>query len=177
MKLLIIRHGKAEDREVYHRVSHERSDHLRPLTKEGKKQWAEVSQWLQGQVSKIDEIWTSPLVRAQETTQILQKYYSKASVYEKQELEPQNPPEKILQVLDKFLWGENTTFQESLPCVAIVGHEPHLSQTLCELISTPFQGNIGFKKAGIAMVNFSGHHGKGQSELKWLVTPKLVLKK
>lgn len=165
MKCLFIRHGIAEDREIYRGPS----DDLRPLTDKGKKQLKKMAKWLKGVEPQIDQIWTSPLVRAKESTEVLKKIYPKAKIYEKKELEPQNAATILINKLNEWL----DHLQNS--CLAFVGHEPHLSQVISSLISS-HPASVSLKKAGIALIHFSGTQGKGQNELKWLVTPKSVLK-
>lgn len=167
MKIIFIRHGIAEDRGTY--ILKGLPDQLRPVTGKGKKQLRAMVKWLVGIEPQIDQIWTSPLVRARDSTEILKENYPKAKVYEKKELEPQSPTPILINVLN----GLPDDLKDS--CLALVGHEPHLSQTIGSLISG--QGHLAsvrLKKAGIALINFVGDTEKGQSELRWLVTPKLV---
>ena len=89
MKVLFVRHGIAEDRELY--FTKGLSDELRPLTQKGRKQLKKMGLWLKDRNIEIDEIWTSPLVRAQQTTEVLSQVYSCAKVFEKDELKTTKP--------------------------------------------------------------------------------------
>ncbi|MDF2428198.1 MAG: phosphohistidine phosphatase SixA [Nitrosopumilus sp.] len=68
MELYIIRHGKAE--EVSQNIS---SDAKRRLTKTGVRELEYVSKALKIFGIQVDYIFTSPLVRAQETAEIIAK--------------------------------------------------------------------------------------------------------
>ena len=171
MKLIFIRHGVAEDREVYFLKGI--PDELRPLTEKGKKQLKKMVKWLKNIEPQIDQIWTSPLVRAQETTEVVKRDYPQAKIFEKKGLEPQNSPDILISGLNEL----PSDFKSGDSCVALVGHEPHLGQMVGSLIGEQSQRTpVTFKKAGMALINFSGSGQKGPHELKWLVTPKLLLK-
>ena len=171
MKLLFIRHAIAEDRETYSLKGH--PDSLRPLTRKGKKQFKKMVQWLKDKEPKIDRVWASPLVRAQETTEILKKGYPQIKVYEKKELEPQSSIAILIHALNELPEDFKNHPNSRL---ALVGHEPHLSQAIGSLISVAQGASLEFKKAGMARIDLESIE-KGQGELKWLVTPKLVLKR
>ena len=78
MKLLVIRHGPAGDREAW--ATEGRDDRLRPLTPDGKKEMRQVAKGLRTLIPGIDLIATSPLVRAAQTAEIVAKQYATESV-------------------------------------------------------------------------------------------------
>ena len=69
MKLLVIRHAIAEDREVWARTSLD--DGERPLTARGVDRMEQAARGLRRMVEKLDAIATSPLVRAMQTARIV----------------------------------------------------------------------------------------------------------
>jgi phosphohistidine phosphatase len=61
------------------------------------------------------------------------------------------------------------------PSVAVVGHEPNLS----ELASTLLTGSatrlqLEMKKGGVALVRIEGEPRRGSAWLAWLLTPKAL---
>ena len=66
MRLILIRHGKAGDRDGWERAGKEDFD--RPLTPAGKKQFKGAAKGLRKLVESIDVLATSPLVRARRQT-------------------------------------------------------------------------------------------------------------
>src|SRR5436305_14853547 len=109
MQLLIIRHGTAEE------ASANGDDASRSLTKAGKKERKEVTAGLETIVDSIDAIAASPLVRAQQTAEIVAKAYDGLSVDTVDALRPDSDPAAL-----GYWLGE----QASAEVVAVVGHEP-----------------------------------------------------
>jgi phosphohistidine phosphatase len=154
MDILLIRHGQAVD------DAPGLGDAGRWLTPKGRKLSRKVSRWL----AKSDKrtpcaIWTSPLVRAVQTAEILAaqvKY--KAEIRACLELSPGHDPSQLL----KLLAGE--TIDGPL---ALVGHEPSLS-----LIANALLGDVGFtglKKSGVLGLTWDPpppeHEASAQGEL------------
>src|SRR6185312_4987621 len=73
MDLLIIRHGIAEDKEVFAATG--QSDDLRPLTAKGRRRMSRVARGLRAIVPEIRLFASSPLVRARETAEIMAMEY------------------------------------------------------------------------------------------------------
>ncbi len=134
MDILLIRHGQAVD------DAPGLGDAGRWLTPKGRKLSRKVARWL----AKSDKrrprvIWTSPLVRAVQTAEILAaevKY--KAELRACAQLSPGHDPGDLL----KLLAAEAVDGP-----LAVVGHEPSLS-----LIANALLGDVGFsglKKSGV----------------------------
>jgi len=145
MKLYFVRHGLAGQSGDY------LNDGERPLTEEGRAKTAKIAQRL-GQLGvKFDLILTSPLVRAVQTAEILQK----AGLSRK--IEQFNP-----------LSEENA--------IALVGHEPDLGYWTEMLVWGKFQGKLSVKKAGIIGLEVPNQENPlGKCQLFWLTAPKLLL--
>ena len=77
MKLLVVRHGAAMEREDF--ASTGESDDLRPLTEEGKAEMKLIASSLSDDVEKLDVLATSPLVRARQTADIIAERMSRRS--------------------------------------------------------------------------------------------------
>jgi phosphohistidine phosphatase len=69
MKLLIIRHAVAEERDAWANTG--KSDDERPLTTEGRGKMARNARGLREGVPSVDLVATSPLVRARQTAEIV----------------------------------------------------------------------------------------------------------
>ncbi len=67
MRLYLVRHGRAEDRELWNPAN----DHLRPLTAYGKNRMRKADRTMKALDVKPDYILTSPLTRARQTADIL----------------------------------------------------------------------------------------------------------
>jgi phosphohistidine phosphatase SixA len=57
--------------------------------------------------------------------------------------------------------------------VAIVGHEPHLSLVLAELLGARAPERLAFRKGGVALVDVPGRLQEGGS-LVFFLTPKVL---
>lgn len=69
MKILLIRHGKAEERPLLSLSA--KKDALRALTESGRREFRKAAKGLRKLAPDIDVLAASPLVRAQETAAIV----------------------------------------------------------------------------------------------------------
>lgn len=160
-KLFLIRHAIAEDRVTFRETG--RPDNQRPLTDSGRKKMKKISKKLYSLEPVIDILCQSPLLRSQQTVEILKEDYKKAKIKTLSPLEPGSSYHDLLQNL--------RTFKKQT--VALVGHEDHLSQFLCFLLTgvaspTPFY----FKKGGVACLTYKEFEPQS-FELLWLATPRM----
>ena len=138
--LYLIRHGIAEDRE-----NHE-DDTQRPLTDEGRKKTKQVAKRLYDLGLRFDLLQTSPLVRAQQTSDIFADVFSNCPVQPSAALAPEGSFE------DWLAWASEWIAQHPQPARAalgIIGHEPDLSAWAEMLIWGESKGVLVLKKAGI----------------------------
>ncbi len=162
MNLLLIRHAIAVDRSDF-----EAGDELRPLTEEGRRKMQRAARGLRTTVSSIELVATSPLVRAVATGAIVEEAYAdlrrRPLVREVESLAPDAEPEALLAWLD---------LQTADP-IALVGHEPDLSDLLARLVGAarPFHR---FRKGGAACVAFPGRVEEGAGTLVWALPPDLL---
>src|SRR5258705_692460 len=90
MKVFIIRHAIAED-------SNRGGDRARALTEEGKKKMKEAAEGFARLELEIDAIYSSPLVRAVQTAEIIAKAIGYKGTIEKvEELSPGNSPKDVM---------------------------------------------------------------------------------
>src|SRR4029079_3965273 len=115
MKLLVIRHAIAMDREEFADTGEK--DDRRPLTNYGAKRMRKNAKGLRTLVDGIDRFATSPLTRAIETAEIVSGGFS----IHQAELCAALVPGMALEEFEE--WAREETDADVL---AIVGHEPHL---------------------------------------------------
>jgi phosphohistidine phosphatase len=159
MKLLLIRHAIAEEREDFARTG--KDDHLRPLTDEGRKKMKQVARGLEGLVPEIDLLATSPLTRAAQTGAILDTVYGGLQEVEIAELSPEATAGDFL------LWLR----QQKAETVAAVGHEPSISLILSWLLTGTERRIFAFRKGGACLLEFPSEVGAGTATLLWALTP------
>jgi len=159
MKLLLIRHAIAEEREDFAKTG--KDDRLRPLTDEGRKKMKQVARGLQGIVPEIDLLATSPLTRAAQTGAIVDSVYGGLKEVEIEELSPDSTPNDFLLWLRKRKEG----------CVAAVGHEPSISLILSWLLTGSERRIFAFRKGGACLLDFPDEVGAGTATLVWALTP------
>lgn len=112
----------------------------------------------------IDEIWTSPLVRARQTAEILAVGLGgKVPVKTVSALEPDGEFEELRSRIAKHT---------SLSSVALVGHEPYMGEFTSYLMGGSRSLMIRFKKGAVAMVEIDDFAPPLRGELCWMVTPK-----
>jgi phosphohistidine phosphatase len=159
MKLLIVRHAIAEDREEFARTG--KDDDLRPITDEGRKKMKQGARGLKTLVPEIDLLATSPLTRAAQTAAVLDSVYGGLREVEISELAPEASPIEFLSWLRKQ-GGEN---------VAVVGHEPSISLIVSWLLTGTEKRLLSFRKGGACMLEVPGEVGAGTASLLWALTP------
>lgn len=157
MQLYIIRHGIAEDHNP-------EGDYSRKLTEEGKKKLRTMARFLREKMS-LRYIVTSPLVRAVETAEIFGEVLSvpEKRTVRTDALRPGAETAEIITEIEAI--GEDT--------IALVGHNPHLSELCCDLLGSECRG-IDLKKGAVARIDFEGRVRKEEGVLKWLITMGLL---
>jgi phosphohistidine phosphatase len=134
------------------------ADADRWLTGKGRKVARKMAAWLAKPKRRPLAIWTSPLVRAVQTAEVLAGACELAdSVSVCTELSPGRDPGDLLRVL--------AAHQGPAP-VALVGHEPSLSLVATSLLSDPSW--TGFRKGGVLAVEWSG---SGKAERLYAADP------
>ena len=164
MELYLIRHGIAAERGTCS------NDAARPLTDKGRQKTQKVAQRLYDLGLRIDFILTSPLIRAYQTAEILQKVGLTQQVEQSSHLAP------VGQIQDWLNWlsqWRNSSPEKSL---ALVGHQPNLGNWTELLVWGNITGQILVKKAGVIGINLPNSVAPiGNSELFLLTSPKYLL--
>ena len=160
MQLIIIRHAIAVERGTAGM-----RDEDRPLTPEGEVKFREAAKGLAALVDRPDALLTSPWLRAKQTAAILAAAWGRIEPKEMAALAGGSFDEQA-QVLDRH--PKDAT-------VAVVGHEPHVSELLARLLGSHHDDRVTFKKGGAALVDVPGPLAEG-GELVWFLPPKVLRK-
>ena len=138
------------------------TDEDRPLTGLGQAQCQNLATALQKHDVKLDQIVSSPLLRARETAEGLRKHWQTPlkEILLCDDLGPNGKPKKLSRFV-RNLQAES---------VALVGHMPDISDYLTWLMGSK-KVHIPLDKAGTAYLECGDDLGKGDGVLVWLVTP------
>jgi phosphohistidine phosphatase len=159
MNLYLIRHAEAAELNA----GDERDDSERPLTDAGRAQCAALASALQARGVTLNQVVTSPLLRARQTVEALLEHWPTPHPEQLtcNALAPGGRAKKITRFL-LGLNGEN---------VGLVGHMPDLAEYAGWLIGTK-KTRLEMAKAGAAFIRFDGSPDKGEGALVWLATPE-----
>lgn len=154
MRLYFFRHGNAEDADLA-----SLSDFSRVLTSKGVERTKAAAATLKALDLKLTRLYSSPLVRAQQTAEILAKALD-VPVTERDEIGPGFSLEAVAELIADF---------NDEDAIMFVGHEPDFSTTISRCIGG---GDINMKKGSLARVDVLTReplHGM----LVWLVPAKV----
>ena len=161
MNLLIVRHAIAEEREEF--AARCDDDRRRPLTDKGRRRMGLGAAGLHRLLPNLDYLISSPLVRARQTAEILASRYPDAQRLEWPELSPAGEAPQIAERLTK-LPADAT--------VALVGHEPDLSELIAWLTAGTTFSSLRLKKGGACLLVSPNQPAAGTAELLWALDPK-----
>lgn len=160
MRLYLIRHAIAVDRSAPGILD----DRSRELTPQGIQKMRRSAAALAKVGVVIDEIWTSPLLRARQTADIVsQSLGVRGSPCIVRALSPGGDCEQLMRRLAQHL---------DFSGVALIGHEPDLGKLATFLLGGPRQSAVEFKKGGAACIEVDDFHPPVRGRLQWLLTPK-----
>jgi phosphohistidine phosphatase len=160
MKLLVIRHAIAEEREEFAYTG--RPDSERPLTKEGRDKMRRAARGLAAQVPDLNVLATSPYTRAAQTAEIVAEAYGGLKPVSVAELTPEHQPDDLLPWLRS---------QERDTVVAVVGHEPHLGFLVGWLLTGRHESFVELKKGAACLLEFDDPPAAGNATLLWALAP------
>ncbi|MDZ7959830.1 MAG: phosphohistidine phosphatase SixA [Aulosira sp. DedQUE10] len=164
MELYLIRHGIAQERTTGIK------DEERVLTKEGRQKTEKIAQRLVNLGFNFDLIVTSPLARARQTAEILIAAELSSQMEESHHLAPDgNIDSWVQEWLEPRNYSPNTR-------LAVVGHEPCLSQWAEILLWGEVKAGLVLKKAGMIGIKLPEIGSPlGRSQMFWLTPPKYLL--
>jgi phosphohistidine phosphatase len=163
MRLLVIRHAIAGDREAFAQEAG-RPDAERPITAEGRKKMRETADGLRAVASDLGVLATSPYVRARQTADIVAEAFDGMPIVEVPALASGEPRDGLIEWLR----------EQPAECVGIVGHEPDLGMLIAWLVTGDAAPFVSLKKGGACLLEMEGPAGPASAELRWVLTPKLL---
>jgi len=163
VRLVVIRHAPAEDRAKFAESS--RPDAERPLTARGREKMIANARGLHAIVPSLDVLATSPCARAVETAEIVAREYGSIRVERVSVLEPGSRRDDVLEWL-------RTGRPDAT--IAIVGHEPDLSELVAWLVAGDEAPFFTFKKGGAALIELPSPVTPGRGVLRWLLSPAVL---
>ena len=141
-------------------------DRDRPLTPQGEKRFAAAARGLRELVPTLEVVLSSPLVRAWQTAEILQRNAGWPAPVRLDELEPGRPPADVVAGLQPHASAQS---------MALVGHEPSLHELASYLLAgDPATVRMVMRKGGVACLQFQEAVGPGAANLDWLVRPRIL---
>jgi len=153
MNVLLVRHAQAVSPELAP------SDSLRWLTAEGRRTMRGVAARIRDEGVTLTRIFTSPLVRAAQTAEILASPQDAAVEVEVWPPLAGGTTAQALAALDRVQDGAT---------VALVGHEPAMRAMAARVTG---HGDFpGFRTAGACLTRWEGDRG----ELVWLLDPRTL---
>ena len=166
MILYLLRHGIAVDRDA----ADIGSDAERPLTAKGERRMQREANAMQALGLEFDVIFTSPLIRAEQTAAIVaEAYAAHGKVITTEALAPG--------------LGFGARLEEQSPIVALlrqrapespllVGHEPDLAHLASLLLMGNLNLKLQLKKGGLCAINAHDLTSCTDNELLWLLAPR-----
>lgn len=154
---------------VRHAVAAERGDawpddDQRPLTPRGIARFTEGVNGIGALGLELDEIFTSPLVRARQTAQLLADGLGgNPKVKLLAGLSPGHAPSAVVAHLARTAVGRR---------IALVGHESGLGELAGHLIGAGRA--LPFKKGGVCRIDIESLTRRRPGTLIWFVTPKVL---
>jgi len=139
-------------------------DDLRPLTDHGIARFEKAVAGLANLKLVVDEVLTSPLVRARQTADLLASGLpDKPPVRVLEALAPGHQPAHVVADLARVARGRR---------VVLVGHEPGLGELAAFLIGA--RRALAFKKGGACRIDLASGVKHPSGALVWFLTPKIM---
>lgn len=162
MDLYLVRHAAAWP----HDPQRWPDDSRRPLTSEGIKRFRRAAQGLRRVVQSVDLVLASPFPRAWETAELLSEEAGWPAPVRCEPLEAGRDAVQTLEGIRPRLTAE---------AVALVGHEPNLSEVASTLLTGSATAvSLEIKKGGVACLSVDGNAADHSGTLRWLLTPKVL---
>jgi len=160
MKIFLVRHCEAID----YQTETVRNDELRFITPKGRKISTTVFKKIRDEFAGLEKIYTSPLIRAVQTAEILSFTLKfKFDVEVVKELSRESQPKDVVGLIKR-----NSIFES----IAFIGHEPLLSEVVKTLAGFE-ELQFEFKKSGVCYIDYDVKASKGI--FKWYINPKTLV--
>lgn len=165
MRLLVIRHGLAGDRDEFAFTG--RPDAERPLTREGRARMKRAAAGLALIADKPSVLATSRLTRAEQTAEIVGDAFGGMELTFVDPLAPETAPDDLLPWLRTH---------DPDATVAVVGHEAQLGFLIGWLLTGRHESFVQVKKGGAVMLEFEDPPIPGGASLLWALAPSQLRK-
>jgi phosphohistidine phosphatase len=163
MRLILFRHGPAGRPDP----TRWPDDRARPLSERGEGKTRAAAKGLNRLLAKGSRVWTSPLVRAHRTAELLVAAHGG------------NPPQVVAALASggsmRSLLEQLAAASRAAPegTIVLVGHEPELGR-LAGLLLDDSGRALPLKKAGACALSFDGIPGKQLGDLEWFLPPRIL---
>jgi len=161
IELYLVRHAIAEDRDP----ARWPDDSQRPLTRQGIDRFRRAAHGLRRIVPTVEHVSSSPYVRAWQTAELLRDDAGWPEPEAALELGADSEPREALELLRRH------TSRASL---ALVGHEPYLTELASLLMSADDGLSLELKKGGVIALASDVPGEPGASVMRWAVAPKIL---
>jgi len=163
MNLYIVRHAIA----VQRGAPDYDDDSQRPLTGKGRKKMENIVKGLHQFEVEFDTILTSPYVRARDTAKILaSEYKMKDKIAFTDNLIPPGDFDRLIDEINE---------KYNVNSLALVGHEPMLSEFISWLTTGNTEAKIMLKKGGVCLLSADDLRQERRATLQWLLTPAIMV--
>lgn len=160
VEVIVVRHAIAFERDRRRWPD----DALRPLTPAGKRRFRKAARGLRQWSPRVDAVLSSPFMRARQTADLLTQFAGWPAAIECSALVPGTPPSRLVARLRR------TRGQ----CVAVVGHEPHLSAFISACLTEKLKVDLRLRKGGVAHLTFGRSVETGSGTLAALLPPRVL---
>jgi phosphohistidine phosphatase len=160
--LYLVRHGLAAERAA------SGDDRQRPLTRAGIRRTRAVAKQLRDAGIRFDHLLTSPLLRARQTADILHDVGLASRAEESRDLAPGGDFRRWLRWLSRKRDGGGQH-------LALVGHEPGLSEWAERLVWGEVRHQLALKKAGVIGLTLPATGSPVGRSVLFLLTPPRFL--
>jgi phosphohistidine phosphatase len=160
MDLYLVRHAIAEPRDS----TWWPDDALRPLSADGVELFRIAARGLRRVGVHVEAVLASPCVRAWQTAELLAEEAGWPIPEESAELQPSGG------------LSECVTLVKGRPesSVALIGHEPQLSELASLFLSGSDSSRFELKKGGVIWFRFEGEPQVGEGLLRGSISPKIL---
>ena len=159
--LYLVRHAIAADRGDDYP-----DDSKRPLTGAGRSRFEKASRGLVALGVDVDVVFTSPLVRARQTAEILaHELGGRPPVFETAALAPGGSFQDLVAEI-----GHHSRARR----IALVGHTPGIGEFAARLLGAT--GRLEFRKGGVCRIDVESLPPTAPGELRWFATPKMLVR-
>jgi phosphohistidine phosphatase len=162
VELYLVRHGIAFERDA----TRWPDDGERPLSPEGEASFRVAARGLRRIVPTVDLVLSSPFARAWQTAELLADEAGWPPPKPEPAFEADQRVTRMVSALRS---------QSDHQSVAVVGHEPNLSELTAHLlIGAEEDFAIEIKKGGVVCLGLEGAVRRGSGWLRWSVSPKIL---